>query len=258
VDQVFYVYEHWRPDRGECFYVGKGRGNRANIMRRRNSHHTAIQLKLSRMGLCVEVKLVSTELTEMEAFALEKERIAFWRADGADLANFTDGGEGASGYRHSEDTLALLSSIKKGKKPSPEVVAKRAAAIKAKGHKRSDEWREARRAQFIGIPLKEEHKAKLRGPKSEEHKAKLSAAHKGVKLKPEHAAKVAVAVRGRKYSEEVLANRRAAWTPEMKVAQGLRSAEAHRNRSDTAKAERSLKLKAAWVRRKAAKAAQEH
>jgi hypothetical protein len=25
----FYVYEHWRPDKDVCFYVGKGHGRRA-------------------------------------------------------------------------------------------------------------------------------------------------------------------------------------------------------------------------------------
>ena len=40
----FYVYEHWRPDRDECFYVGKGKGGRANVMYGRNRHHEAVQL----------------------------------------------------------------------------------------------------------------------------------------------------------------------------------------------------------------------
>ena len=43
----FYVYEHWRPDRGECFYVGKGHGRRAYDMRRgRNRWHKFMQEKL--------------------------------------------------------------------------------------------------------------------------------------------------------------------------------------------------------------------
>lgn len=28
----FYVYEHWRLDRDECFYVGKGTGKRAEAI----------------------------------------------------------------------------------------------------------------------------------------------------------------------------------------------------------------------------------
>lgn len=31
----FYVYEHWRPDTGVCFYVGKGKEKRAWDMKRR-------------------------------------------------------------------------------------------------------------------------------------------------------------------------------------------------------------------------------
>lgn len=94
---IFYVYEHWRLDRDECFYVGKGKGNRAYNMRDRNAHHRAIMEKLSREGSGMEVRMVATGLTEDEAFALEVERIAFWRAAGADLANKTNGGEGTSG-----------------------------------------------------------------------------------------------------------------------------------------------------------------
>lgn len=95
---MFYVYEHWRPDRDEPFYVGKGRGGRANMMARRNLHHKAIQQKLHRLGMCVEVRIILAGLSEQEAFALEVERIAMWRAEGIDLANKSDGGEGSSGH----------------------------------------------------------------------------------------------------------------------------------------------------------------
>ena len=27
----YYVYEHWRPDKDVCFYVGKGKGGRAKM-----------------------------------------------------------------------------------------------------------------------------------------------------------------------------------------------------------------------------------
>lgn len=94
----FYVYEHWRLDRDECFYVGKGMKNRAYKMRDRNAHHRAIMAKLSREGSGMEVRMVATGLTEEEAFSLEIKRISFWREAGADLANQTHGGEGVSGF----------------------------------------------------------------------------------------------------------------------------------------------------------------
>ena len=104
IANVFYVYEHWRPDRGECFYVGKGKGGRANELRHnRNRFHKFIQAKLSRLGTAVEVRIVADGLSESDAFTLERERIALWRSDGADLANWTDGGEGPSGYKQSQE-----------------------------------------------------------------------------------------------------------------------------------------------------------
>ena len=98
----FYVYEHWRPDRDECFYVGKGTGRRAYQLYKRNKHHKAIQAKLGRLGLCVEIKIVQFNLTEEEAFALEMQRISFWKDAGADLANIAIGGGGNAGYVASE------------------------------------------------------------------------------------------------------------------------------------------------------------
>lgn len=126
----YYVYEHWRLDRDECFYVGKGKGNRAYQMRDRNRHHKAIMAKLSREGFAVEVKIVASGLTEQESFNLEIERIAFWRQEGVDLANITIGGEGASGLKHSDETKRLWSEQRKGRHVPPEGRIKRSETMK--------------------------------------------------------------------------------------------------------------------------------
>ena len=112
---TFYVYEHWRLDRDECFYVGKGKGSRAYSVKDRNRHHKAICAKLSREGFAMEVRMVATGLSEEEAFSLERDRIKFWRDAGIDLVNLTDGGEGLSGYRMTEEAKQHLSKINKGK-----------------------------------------------------------------------------------------------------------------------------------------------
>ena len=57
---MFYVYEHWRTDRDECFYVGKGHGRRAYDMKRRNKYHQAIVSKILRTGFAVEIKIVAS------------------------------------------------------------------------------------------------------------------------------------------------------------------------------------------------------
>ena len=65
----FYVYEHWRPDINMPFYVGKGSGNRAfRLKKNRNRHFRNIVSKLEKQGLCVEIKMVSANLSEATGF----------------------------------------------------------------------------------------------------------------------------------------------------------------------------------------------
>jgi len=127
---TYYVYEHWRLDRDECFYVGKGRAGRAYSMKNRNRHHQAIVAKLSRIGSAFDVKMVAVGLTEVDAFALEIERIVFWREAGVDLTNMTSGGEGVSGFHHSEETKAVWSAQRKGRVVPEEGRLKRSSTMK--------------------------------------------------------------------------------------------------------------------------------
>jgi hypothetical protein len=173
---TYYVYEHWRLDRDECFYVGKGRGNRAYSTKDRNRHHKAICAKISREGFAMEVRMVATGLTEEEAFNLEKVRIKFWRETGVDLVNITNGGEGTSGMRHTDEVKERLSAMNKGKP----------AAFK--GRKHTEETRAILSA-----------KAKLRGfPKlTKEAQEKASAWHRGRKRPLETCAKISASKKGK-------------------------------------------------------------
>jgi len=187
-ENVFYVYEHWRPDRDECFYVGKGHGNRANQMRPRNAYHCAIQEKLSRLGTCVEVRVIADGLSEDEAFFIEKSRIAFWRSDGADLANMTDGGEGFTGGRITPEGREKIRKRHLGRVNSPETRKK--ISLSKKGHLVSEETRAKISASKKGRKQSEASKAALlkantgRTP-SEETRNKISAANKGRKRSQE-------------------------------------------------------------------------
>lgn len=113
---IFYVYEHWRPDKDVPFYVGKGHGPRANNLSHRKKHHKNIQTKLARLGMCVEVRLVAEGLVEMVALALEVERIALWRAAGVKLTNITEEGKGTVGVRHSPERRKQIGDSKRGNK----------------------------------------------------------------------------------------------------------------------------------------------
>lgn len=133
-DAVFYVYEHWRPDTGVCFYVGKGRRRRAwDLKFNRNEWHLAIVSKLTSLGLAVDIRLIAKDLTEDAAFALERERISLYSS----LTNLTDGGEGMSGFVHSAETKKYWSETRKGRRMSEEAKAKISAALK--GRKKSPE-----------------------------------------------------------------------------------------------------------------------
>lgn len=165
----FYVYEHWRPDTDVCFYVGKGKGRRAYRFGR-EGYHGRVLAKLAKLGLAAEVRIVAGGLPEDEAFALERERIAFWRNVSVRLANATDGGEGLSN-------------------PSPEVREKISSANRFV--RQTTEHREKVRKAITGRKLSAEHKEKIRlAAKGQKQTAasreKMRQSHLGKKLSMEH------------------------------------------------------------------------
>lgn len=197
---MFYVYEHWRLDRDECFYVGKGHGQRAYNMSRRNRHHSAIQAKVRREGFAIEVRIVASGLSEEDAYKLEAERILFWRNAGIDISNISIGGRGGS---------KGVSPWIKGKKHSEETIVKMSISSREQAKHRSDEcWKK--------------NKQKL---SSEEHRRMLSPiiskANKNRVWSQESKEKIANSLRGRKMSEEARKN--------MSLAQkGKPKSEAHK------------------------------
>ena len=183
---MFLIYEHWRPGADMPFYVGKTKADaqRAHDPRRKhNRRHEFIFQKLCREGQKIIVKIVEGNLMEESAFAFEKMKIAYWRAVGADLVNTTDGGEGISGYRHTDEAKARIRGNNAGN--LPEV---RAA--------RSDRWRERN-------PMHDPEKrarvtASLIGHKrSAASIAKQSATITGRTLTPEHVAKIKASKQGK-------------------------------------------------------------
>lgn len=211
MSKLFYVYEHWRPDTDACFYVGKGRGRRANEMYGRNRYHLHVQNKLNRLGMCVEVRMFAEGLAEDDAFGLEIDRIAFWLSVGVPLANLTAGGEGGS--NPSDETRALMRARKLGRKLTAEHRAK--IAEKSRLTNSDPVVRAKIRASSAVTNATSETKAKRsRHSKSmirtAEHYAKVSAALTGRRLSREHAAKSRVASVGRKQSPEEVEKRRAA------------------------------------------------
>lgn len=149
----FYVYVHYRKGTNVPFYVGKGKGNRCSVFSGRTEYWNRVKNKYD-----VEIDIPFSNLSEEEAFQLEIQTIAEFRYFGYELCNFTNGGEGVSGYVTSEETKLKLSKALKGKKRTPEQIEK--SASKRRGLKSSPERIEKMRKSLTGKKQSEETKNK--------------------------------------------------------------------------------------------------
>ena len=156
----FYTYAWLRKD-GTPYYIGKGRGNRA--FRKGGPDRS-------------RVLLLKENLTEQEAFKHEQYMIfVLGRKDLGQgiLWNFTDGGEGVSGMKHSADTRERISESSKGRKLSEETKEK------LRQQKLGNDWNRGRK---ISEKQKEQISKTLTGVKhTDERRKNQSLAKIGVK-----------------------------------------------------------------------------
>jgi len=162
---MYFVYAHYKSDdqNGLPFYIGKGK-NKRDLSTYRNRFWKNIANKHGYI-----VKRVKDNLTEEQAWKLEKELIKSYGKliDGTGcLCNISDGGEGAAGTIHTQETKDKWSKIKKGKSLSIE--HKLAISNGLKGRKHSAETKKKLSAAkqgennpMFGKPFTQEHKDKL-------------------------------------------------------------------------------------------------
>ena len=135
-----YVYLH-KKDNGSIFYVGKGTGYRAWHFTNRNAYWKRVRKKYG-----VNVVIFKDDMTDEDALNLEVELISV--IGKKNLTNFTDGGDGTSGYKHSEETIRKMSKSHKGKESWAKGVKfseehKGKMSLAAKGKKKSLAHRKA-------------------------------------------------------------------------------------------------------------------
>jgi hypothetical protein len=141
------VYGLIDPRNGQVRYVGKScsglsrprsHTSPANLAKERT--HKANWLRgLVAVGLRPEIEVLeacdSTEaLSEAERFY-----IGYFRMVGCALTNLTDGGDGASGYRHTEGAKVKVSAARRGKALGPQSDthrARRSVSMKGKNPSR--------------------------------------------------------------------------------------------------------------------------
>ena len=102
-NNMYLVYQHRKADTNEIFYVGKGNIKRSKQSSGRSEYwHRTV----NKHGFIVEI--IKDNIDEEFSFFIEKEAINVYRRRGIKLVNITDGGEGSSGYKHTEEHKAKL------------------------------------------------------------------------------------------------------------------------------------------------------
>lgn len=170
----FYVYLHIRVDTKEIFYIGKGTGDRAYRKNNRSKWWNNIVNKHDYIVHIVDEKLSEATAFELETFLISE----IGRADLnlGPLINMTNGGDGVSGYKFTDEQRKALSDSHKGekshlfgkrgidvphfgRKQSEEEKIKRSNSLK--GLKRSQDVKDAQSKRLIGRKLSIATKEKL-------------------------------------------------------------------------------------------------
>lgn len=189
-----YVYTLTDPRNGMPFYVGKGHGKRCEFHIDEAKYYTkrkSLKLnkirKLLSLGMKPVITKVEQNVSDAQALDFECLLIEEMRSVGIPLTNMTDGGDGAKGYKHTQEHLEYVSKLFKGRIVSEETKQKMRKPKSEEGRKNmalarqttlyrpSEETKRKTSEALLGRP------SPMKGRKqSEEAKAKMSAHRKGL------------------------------------------------------------------------------
>ena len=180
----YYTYAYLREDKTP-YYIGKGTGQRAY---QKDGRHIPPKDKS-------RILILKYFANEADAFKHEVYMISvFGRKDNGTgiLINLTDGGEGGTGWKPTQEQIDKSANARRGRKASPE--HRKAISEGQKGKVIPPEVKEK-------MKLAQRHRRKTQVV-SEETKRKTSATMKGRPHSPEHRRKLAEANRARALREK--------------------------------------------------------
>ena len=150
MDKEFYVYRWYYKDTNETFHIGKGKGRR--YKEKSQSRNSFFKNIINKEKENVTSEILVDNLTEQEAWDLEKKLIAEYKAKGECKTNFHEGGCGGNtgkyndperskklsiaakkrvgelnpmyGKHHTEETKQKIKEKNLGKKLTPEHIEK--------------------------------------------------------------------------------------------------------------------------------------
>lgn len=155
----FYVYQHLKANTNAVFYIGKGKGKRCNQKAGRNQYWHRV---VNKHGFVP--KIIVDGIDEELAFLCEAELIDKYKKLGVKLVNATDGGEGASGYKHTEEHKEKMLGNEYWK-----LVKTNGFKGKTHSEEQKEKWSKTRKGSYgtrNGVKLSEEIKAKISASKA--------------------------------------------------------------------------------------------
>lgn len=212
MERRYYVYAYIRLDTNTYFYIGKGtcrRYKRIDI-NNRNPHFVNIINKTD-----CKVVIIQDDLTQEEALNLERFMINLlinkfdysiniegFERKKKHLTNMSLGGDGCTGYRHTEEQRIKMSEASKGR-PSPmkgknrpkeecEKISANAKVNPNYGMKGKHHTEESRKKMSETKSEREYHYEV-----SDEHKAKISASKMGHEVDDETRSKISNTLKGK-------------------------------------------------------------
>lgn len=165
---MFYTYAHYKPQ-GGLFYIGKGSGARAFQKNGRNAYWNRVVAKYGNP----HVEILARWDSEKEAMNHEVLLISCFKDMGYKLTNMSAGGDGCSGYKHTEESRKKIQIARLGNKHGLGKVfsqtRRNKIASKLKNNKNCVGKQNGLKYQYIGTNLKTGEQIKVSGNKEIEN-----------------------------------------------------------------------------------------